>query len=84
MKRISIILLLALLLIGNGLWAQFVKSTSSQSTYTDDAYYWPVIDTIAPTEPLYDKNAREFIFIEDTTQNSETVRMRILEPSNDK
>lgn len=47
--------------------------------YTDDAYYWPVADTVVPQEPVYDKHAREFIFLEDTTQTPETVRMRIVE-----
>lgn len=47
--------------------------------YTDDVYYWPVVDTLRPTEPVYDKNAREFIFMEDTTQYPDTVVMRIVE-----
>ena len=45
--------------------------------YTDDSYYWPVVDTIVPTEPMYDKNAREFIFLADTTQYPDTVVMII-------
>jgi hypothetical protein len=49
------------------------------ATYTDDAYYWPVVDTIAPTEPTYDRNAREFIFLEDTTQSPDTIVMRIVD-----
>lgn len=47
--------------------------------YTDDVYYWPVVDTLMPTAPVYDKNAREFIFMEDTTQYPDTVVMRIVE-----
>ena len=45
--------------------------------YTDDAYYWPTVDTIQPTTPVYDRNAREFIFLEDTTQYPDTVVMII-------
>lgn len=41
--------------------------------YTDDAYYWPTVDTVVPTEPMYDRNMREFIFIEDTTQYTDTI-----------
>ena len=48
--------------------------------YTDDSYYWAQSDTmIGPTEPVYDRNAREFIFLEDTTQYPDTVVMRIVE-----
>ena len=47
--------------------------------YTDDSYYWPLLDTIVPTEPVYDRNAREFIFLEDTIQYPDTVVMRIVE-----
>jgi hypothetical protein len=47
--------------------------------YTDDAYYWPTVDTIQPATPIYDRNAREFIFLEDTTQYPDTVVMRIVE-----
>ena len=52
---------------------------NSQLPYTDDSYYWPHMDTIVPSEPVYDRNAREFIFIEDTTQYPDTVIMRIVE-----
>ena len=46
--------------------------------YTDDSYYWAQADTIMmPTEPVYDRNAREFIFLEDTTQYPDTVVMII-------
>ena len=51
----------------------------ASSPYTDDAYYWPMVDTIMALEPIYDKNAREFIFLEDTTQYPDTVRLRIIE-----
>ena len=81
MKRSIIILSIGLLTIG--LSAQIVttkspNTKSSNSTYLDDAYYWPVVDTIVPTEPVYDRNAREFIFWEDTTQYPDTVVMRIV------
>lgn len=81
MKRSIIILFIGLLTIG--LSAQIVttkspNTKSSNSTYLDDAYYWPVVDTIVPTEPVYDRNAREFIFLEDTTQYPDTVIMRIV------
>lgn len=81
MKRSFIILFIGLLTVG--LSAQIVttkspNTKSSNSTYLDDAYYWPVVDTIVPTEPVYDCNAREFIFLEDTTQYPDTVVMRIV------
>ena len=76
MKRCIIILTIGLLAIG--LSAQIVNSKSSNSTYIDDSYYWPVIDTLSHSTPKYDKNAREFIFLEDTTQYPDTVRMRIV------
>jgi hypothetical protein len=47
--------------------------------YMDDSYYWPLVDTIVPNEPVYDRYAREFIFLEDTTQYPDTVVMRIVE-----
>ena len=75
MKRSIIILFIGLLAIG--LSAQIVNSKSSNSKYTDDAYYWPTVDTIQPTTPVYDRNAREFIFLEDTTQSPDTVIMII-------
>lgn len=80
MKRI-----LFILLIGYGLWimgselsAQIVNSKSSDRTYVDDSYYWPSLDTIVSSLPVYDKNVREFIFLEDTVQRPDTVRMRIV------
>ena len=85
MKRRLLILFIAC--TGGILFAQIVNSKSSQivnsklsnSKYIDDSYYWPVIDTLSPSTPKYDKNAREFIFLEDTTQHPDTVRMRIIE-----
>jgi hypothetical protein len=75
MKRSIIILFIGLLAIG--LYAQIVNSKSSNRTYVDDAYYWPTVDTIQPTTPVYDRNAREFIFLEDTIQYPDTVVMII-------
>jgi hypothetical protein len=69
MKRILFILSL-------GSWLLVLGSSP---IYTDDAYYWAQTDTIVPIEPVYDRNAREFIFIEDTTQFPDTVVMRIIE-----
>lgn len=77
MKRSIIISLVVLLAIG--LYAQVVNGKLSNSTYIDDSYYWPLVDTIVPTEPVYDRSAREFIFLEDTTQYPDTVVMRIVE-----
>ena len=75
-----------LLFVGYGLCtmgdrasAQIVNSKSSDRTYLDDSYYWPAMDTLVSSEPIYDKNAREFIFLEDTVQRPDTVRMRIVE-----
>ena len=52
----------------------------ASSPYTDDSYYWPVVDTLVSSQqPVYDKNMREFIFLEDTTQYPDTVVMRIVE-----
>lgn len=76
MKRSIIIV--AIILVAIGLYAQWSNSESSNSKYLDDAYYWPVVDTIVPDQPIYDRHAREFIFIEDTTQYPDTVRMRIV------
>lgn len=67
MKRILLILCL-------GSW---LLALGSKPIYTDDAYYWPELDTISPTEPVYDRNAREFIFLEDTIQHPDTVVMII-------
>ena len=80
MKRILFILclgswLLALASSPNSRLAQ----KDGGDLYTDDAYYWPTVDTIQPATPIYDRNAREFIFLEDTTQYPDTVVMRIVE-----
>ena len=80
MKRILFILclgswLLALASSPNSRLAQ----KDGGGLYTDDAYYWPTVDTIQPATPIYDRNAREFIFLEDTTQYPDTVVMRIVE-----
>ena len=81
MKRILFILLVGygLWIMGNEVSAQIVNSESSNRTYTDDSYYWPVVDTLVSSQPVYDKNMREFIFLEDTTQYPDTVVMRIVE-----
>lgn len=80
MKRMLFILLVLIgccqLSIVN---SQLSNSKLSNGKYLDDAYYWPVVDTIVPAEPVYDRNAREFIFLEDTTQYPDTVVMRIVE-----
>jgi hypothetical protein len=79
-KRSIIILSLCSWLFAFGAWAQIVNSKSSNSKFIDDAYYWPELDSLQlPEEPMYDENAREFIFFEDTTQYPDTVRMRIIE-----
>ena len=57
----------------------WLLALGSGPNYTDDSYYWPEVDTVVLSEPVYDKSAREFIFLEDTTQRSDTVRMRIIE-----
>lgn len=76
----SSIIILSVGLFAVGISAQIVNSKTSRSKYLDDSYYWPVIDTLlVPSEPMYDRNAREFIFLEDTTQYPDTVRMRIVE-----
>lgn len=77
MKRSVIISFVGLLAMG--LSAQIVNSKSSNSTYIDDAYYWFEQDTM-PTQPKYDRHVREFIFLQDSTQHPDTVRMRIIEP----
>jgi hypothetical protein len=69
MKRILFILCL-------GAW---LLALGSSPIYTDDAYYWPQTDTIVPSEPVYNRTAREFIFLEDTTLYPDTVVMRIVE-----
>ena len=73
MKRIVFILLLSI-----AFWQLPIANCQSPS-YMDDAYYWPPADTVVSAEPVYDRNIREFIFLEDTAQQSDTVRMRIIE-----
>lgn len=70
--------ILILSIIG-GLATLTGQARQTAPLYTDDVYYWPVVDTLMPTVPVYDKNAREFIFMEDTTQYPDTVVMRIVE-----
>jgi hypothetical protein len=74
MKRIVFILLLSIA------FCQLPIANCQSPSYTDDAYYWPKqADTLVSAEPVYDRNIREFIFLEDTAQRSDTVRMRIIE-----
>ena len=86
MKRCIIILIVGLLIPSLVALSPLASSPNTLplgrdgvGLYTDDSYYWPTIDTIVPTEPVYDRNAREFIFLEDTTQYPDTVIMRIVE-----
>ena len=72
MKRIVFILLLSIA------FCQLPIANCQSPSYTDDAYYWSQADTVVSAEPVYDRNIREFIFLEDTTQQSDTVRMRII------
>ena len=51
--------------------------------YVDDAYYWPslVEKDFDSTEPVYDKHAKELIFIDEedsVAQPVDTVRMRVI------
>lgn len=78
MKRCIIILLVGILVTANGIWAQIIRTKPSKPLYTDDSYYWHTLDTVVPASPVYDKNAREFIFLEDTTLGTDTVVMRII------
>lgn len=88
MKRILIILFVGLLVPSivalSAVYDRKVSSTSygkgvGDGMYVDDSYYWPSSDTITPREAIYDRNAREFIFLEDTIQYPDTVVMRIVE-----
>lgn len=56
-----------------------LTTINSQQPYMDDSYYWPSLDTVNFSLPVYDKNIREFVFLEDTTQHPDTVHMRIIE-----
>ena len=75
MKRILFILFV----LGACILALLPHRLIASSPYIDDSYYWPAMDTLVSSEPIYDKNAREFIFLEDTVQRPDTVRMRIVE-----
>lgn len=84
MKRCIIILTVGLLVPSLVALSPLASSPNTRPAeknrvgfYTDDAYYWPMVDTIQPTTPVYDRNAREFIFLEDTTQYPDTVVMII-------
>lgn len=81
MKRSIIILLIGLSIPSLIALSPIASSPvgGMPSVYLDDSYYWPLADTIVPVEPMYDRNAREFIFLDDTTQYPDTVRMRIVE-----
>ena len=86
MKRSIIILTVGLLVPSLVALSPLASSPNTLSSggdgvglYMDDSYYWPLVDTIVPNEPVYDRNAREFIFLEDTTQYPDTVVMRIVE-----
>ena len=71
--------LVILFVIGACFIAPLSHRLIASSPYTDDAYYWPTMDTVISAEPIYDRNAREFIFLEDTVQYPDTIRMRIIE-----
>ena len=84
MKRCIIILTVGLLIPSLFALSPLASSPNTRPSgrdgvglYMDDAYYWPVVDTIVPNEPTYDRNAREFIFLEDTTQYPDSVVMVI-------
>lgn len=76
MKRILIILAI---FCGLSIAYSQLPLVNSRSLHTDDSYYWPLPDTIVSPEPQYDRNVREFIFLEDTVQYPDTVHMRIVE-----
>lgn len=86
MKRSIIILLIGLLVPSLVAVSPLASSPNTLPSggdgvglYIDDSYYWPLVDTIVPNEPVYDRHAREFIFLEDTVQRPDTVVMRIIE-----
>ena len=86
MKRIVIISFVGLLIPSLVALSPLASSPNSLpdgrsgvGLYTDDSYYWPVVDSISLSEPVYDRNAREFIFLDDTIQSPDTVRMRIID-----
>lgn len=71
--------LLILFILGAGLVVSSPRHLIASSPYVDDSYYWPTVDTLVSAVPIYDRNAREFVFLEDTAQYPDTVRMRIIE-----
>jgi hypothetical protein len=73
MRRDVIISIAVISLIG------WTYGQSTKKKLVDDAYYWPEHDTIVNATPVYDKNMHEFIFLEDTVQHPDTVRMHILD-----
>ena len=84
MKRCIIILIVGLLIPSLVALSPLASSPNTLplgrdgvGLYTDDSYYWPSADTIVPAEPVYDRDAREFIFLEDTIQYPDTVVMII-------
>jgi hypothetical protein len=70
--------LFILFVFGVCLIASSSRRLIASSPYVDDSYYWPTVDTTVSAVPIYDRNAQEFIFLEDTTQYPDTIRMRIL------
>lgn len=71
--------LVILFILGAGLVVSSPHRLVASSPYVDDSYYWPTVDTLVSAVPIYDRNAREFVFLEDTAQYPDTVRMRIIE-----
>ena len=66
-------ILILLVMVG---WISLkIVARPTQPYYTDDAYYWPVVDTMIPTEPVYDKDMRELVFVVDTAQYADTISM---------
>ena len=70
MKRSIIILTVGLLVPSLVALSPLASSPNTLSSggdgvglYIDDSYYWPQVDTIVPNEPVYDRHAREFIFL---------------------
>ncbi len=73
MRHTAVISLLFMILLSTMLLAD-------TDVYVDDSYYWfSENSTIEIAAPVYDKHAKELIFIEDTTkQQPDTIHMRIL------
>lgn len=67
--------ILILLLVVSGWMSLITMARPTQPHYTDDAYYWPVVDTVIPAEPVYDKDMRELVFVVDTAQYADTISM---------